>query len=71
MTGHTLVTATRALTSAVDVAGRIDGPSLELTAQRAVDDVLRKVAAVAGRFDPAALIVDVRATAFLPAGVDS
>jgi hypothetical protein len=68
VTGHTLVTATRALTGAVDVAGRVDGAALEFTTQRAVDDVLRKAAAVGGRFDPAALILDVRATAFLPGG---
>jgi hypothetical protein len=63
---HTFVTATRALSPAVDVAGRVDGLGLEFVAQRAVDDVLRKVEAVGGRFDPAGLVVDVRATAFLP-----
>lgn len=64
---HTLVTATRAATSAVHPDGTVDTRRVADLTQHAVDDVRRRVELQQHRLDPNNVIVDVRVTAFVPA----
>lgn len=65
---HTLVTATRADTSAVRPDGTVHEARLTELTQLAVDDVLRRLHLQQQPVHPHHLVVDVRVTAFVPAG---
>lgn len=66
---HTIVTATRAVVGAVRADGTLHEGRLAEVAQHAVDDVLSlaRQELQDQPFDARQVIVDVRATAFMPA----